>query len=141
MAWRTKIGERQRCLACGPLRGFTLVELLVVMAIVATLLAIAVPRYIGSVDSAREAALKSTLARMREAIDQYHADRGSYPATLEALVQAGYLRAVPQDPFTESSATWILIAPSAEGQGGAGVYDVQSGAAGASRTGQDLRRW
>ncbi len=118
-----------------------MVELLVVMAIIATLLSIVVPRYIGSVDSAREAALKSTLARMRDAIDQYHADRGNYPATLEALVQAGYLRAVPQDPLTESSDTWILIAPSPQGQAGSGVYDVQSGAEGASRTGQDIRRW
>jgi general secretion pathway protein G len=72
-------GRSGRALA----RGFTLVELLVVMAIIATLLSIVVPRYIGSVDSAREAALKSTLARMRDAIDQYHADRGNYPATLE----------------------------------------------------------
>jgi general secretion pathway protein G len=121
-------------------RGFTLIELLVVMAIVATLLSIAAPRYLRGVDDAREAALKSNLAQMREAIDRFHADRGSYPAALPDLVEKRYLRAIPVDPITESSQTWQLSpAPGAEDTGA--VYDVRSGAPGTSRLGEPYANW
>lgn len=123
------------------LAGFTLVELLVVMTIIAILLTVAVPRYMGSVDSAKEAALKSSLARMREAIDQYHADKGLYPPTLDALIESGYLRAMPIDPFTESTQSWVAQPAPADTQPDRGVYDVRSGAAGQSRQGQDYGKW
>lgn len=121
-------------------RGFTLIELLVVMAIIATLLSIAAPRYWRSVDDAREAALKSSLAQMREAIDQFHADRGAYPQTLTDLVDKHYLRAIPADPITESTQTWQLVPlPGADDAGA--VYDVRSGAPGESRLGQAYANW
>ena len=78
-------------------RGFTLVELLVVLAIIGVLLGIALPRYFGSEDRAKEAVLKENLYRMREAIQHYYADKGKYPEQLEALAAEKYLRAVPLD--------------------------------------------
>lgn len=121
-------------------RGFTLIELLVVMAIIATLLSIAAPRYLRSVDDARESALKSSLAQMREAIDHFHADRGLYPQALSDLVEKRYLRAVPVDPITESAQTWqMLPAPGSEDAGS--VYDVRSGATGTSRLGEAYANW
>lgn len=121
-------------------RGFTLIELLVVMAIIATLLSIAAPRYFRSVDDARESALKSSLAQMREAIDHFHTDRGLYPQALSDLVEKRYLRAVPVDPITESAQTWQLLpAPGSEDAGS--VYDVRSGATGTSRLGEAYANW
>ncbi len=121
-------------------KGFTLIELLVVMAIIATLLSIAAPRYLRSVDDAREATLKSHLAQLREAIDHFHADRGSYPLALPDLIEKRYLRAIPIDPITESAQTWRLVpAPGAEEAGA--VYDVRSGATGNSRTGEPYANW
>ncbi len=108
-------------------KGFTLIELLVVLAVVATLLTLAVPRYFGSIDRSKEAVLKENLYQMREAISRYHADKGKYPETLETLAADRYLRSVPLDPMTESSATWIVIAhPDPQKTG---VYDVKSGSA------------
>ena len=116
-------------------RGFTLIELLVVMVIIATLLSIAAPRYLRSADDAREAALKSDLAQLREAIDHFHADFGTYPAALSDLIDKRYLRSIPVDPITESAQTWQLVAPQGV-QGDGGVYDVHSGAEGSSRHGE-----
>lgn len=121
-------------------RGFTLIELLVVMAIIATLLLIAAPRYLRSVDDAREAALKSSLAQMREAIDRFHADRGVYPQVLPDLVEKRYLRAIPVDPITESTQTWQLSPPPGAEDAGA-IYDVRSGAPGSSRLGEPYANW
>jgi general secretion pathway protein G len=121
-------------------RGFTLIELLVVMAIIAMLLSIAAPRYLRSVDDAREATLKSSLAQMREAIDQFHADRGSYPQALTDLVEKHYLRAIPTDPITKSSQTWQLV-PLPDSQDQGAVYDVRSGAPGESRLGEAYANW
>lgn len=133
MAQRTETG---RWLA----RGFTLIELLVVMAIIATLLSIAAPRYLRSVDDAREAALKSNLAQMREAIDHFHADRGAYPQALPDLVEKRYLRAIPVDPITESAQTWQLLPPPGADDSST-VYDVRSGAPGTSRLGEAYANW
>ena len=105
--------------------GFTLIELLVVLAVIATLLTLAVPRYFGSIDKSKEAVLKENLFQMREAISRYHADKGKYPDTLEALASDRYLRKVPLDPVTDSAATWIVIAPPDPQK--SGVYDVKSG--------------
>lgn len=121
-------------------RGFTLIELLVVMAIIATLLSIAAPRYMRSVDDAREASLRSSLSHLRQAIDQFHADHGSYPQALTDLVDKNYLRAVPVDPMTESAQTWQLLPLPGSADTGV-VYDVRSGAPGASRSGEPYGNW
>lgn len=90
-------------------RGFTLMELLIVMAIIGILTSTAALVYRHSVTKAREAALKQDLYHMRECINQYNADRGKYPPSLNSLVEAGYLRDVPRDPFTETNESWIEI--------------------------------
>ncbi|MDH4173402.1 MAG: type II secretion system GspH family protein [Betaproteobacteria bacterium] len=120
-------------------RGFTLIELLVVMAVVATLLTLVVPRYFGSIDKSKEAVLKENLHQMREAISRYHADRGKYPETLEALATDKYLRKVPLDPITESAASWIVVRPENPDKGG--VYDVRSGAPGKASDGTEYAQW
>ena len=120
-------------------RGFTLVELLVVLAVVATLLTLAVPRYFGSIDKSKEAVLKENLNQMREAISRYYADKGKYPESLETLAGDKYLRKVPLDPVTESAATWVAV-PSADPQKG-GVYDVRSGAPGKGVDGSEYAQW
>jgi general secretion pathway protein G len=119
-------------------RGFTLIELLVVLAIIATLLTLAVPRYFQHVERSKEAVLKENLASVRDAIDQYHADVGDWPPTLESLAEKRYLRAVPVDPITERSDTWQIIPPP---DGGSGVYDIHSGAEGAAVDGQAYSDW
>src|SRR6478752_123298 len=91
--------------------GFTLVELLVVMAIIATLLTLAVPRYFGSVDRSKEAVLKQDLATLRDSLDKYYGDTGRYPDSLEDLVTKRYIRGVPIDPITQSNATWLVVPP------------------------------
>ena len=120
-------------------RGFTLIELMVVMAIVATLLTLALPRYFGSLDKSKEAVLKENLYQMREAISRYYADKGKYPESLEGLAVEKYLRKVPLDPITESAATWMLVQPEDPQKGG--VYDVRSGAQGKSRDGSEFSQW
>src|SRR4051812_9966109 len=107
------------------LKGFTLIEVLVVLAILALLLSIAAPRYFGSVDRSRETVLKQNLFQIRDALDKYFADVGRYPDTLEDLVTKRYLRGAPLDPVTGSTATWIVVAPQDRQKGG--VYDVRSG--------------
>jgi len=121
-------------------RGFTLIELLVVLAILATLLTLAVPRYIASVERSREAVLRQNLAALRNALDQFHGDTGKYPEALEDLVKRRYLREVPVDPITESATTWIVRPPPAEA-GGTGVYDVRSGAEGKANDGTEYGAW
>ena len=122
-----------------PARGFTLVELLVVLAIIGTLLSIAVPRYFHSLQHAREAVLKQDLAIIREAIDKYYADLEAYPETLPALVEKRYVRSVPVDPFTKLADTWALI-PS-EDPDHPGVRDIHSGAADLASDGTAVATW
>jgi general secretion pathway protein G len=109
-------------------RGFTLVELMVVLSIIALLLSIVVPDYVGRVKRAEEAVLKEDLTVMRDALDKHYADAGAYPKTLEELVAKRYLRAIPKDPVTQSNGTWIAVPPADPQKGG--VYDVRSGAKG-----------
>jgi len=120
-------------------KGFTLVELLVVLAIVATLLSIVAPRYYSSIDRSKEAVLKENLFQMRDAIGKYYADKGKYPETLDALAGDKYLRKLPLDPVTDSAATWIVVPPEDLQKGG--VFDVKSGAQGKSLDGTEFASW
>ena len=104
--------------------GFTLIELLVVMAVIATLLSIVAPRYFNSIDRSREAVLRQNLSIMRDAIDKFYSDTGKYPLSLNQLVEEKYIRAIPIDPMTESSQTWIEVPPSDPEI--EGMYDVRS---------------
>lgn len=112
-------------------RGFTLIELLVVMTIIAGLLSLAAPRYIGNVDRAKEAVLKENLASLRDVLDKHYADTGVYPAALDELVKGRYLRRIPDDPFTETNKSWVLVEP--EDKSKSGIFDVHSGAKGQAR--------
>lgn len=120
-------------------RGFTLVELLVVLAILAFLLSVAVPRYFGSLERSKETVLKENLFRMRESLDRYFSDNGRYPDRIEDLVARHYLRAAPVDPLTESATTWIIVPPKELDHGS--VYDIRSGAPGNGRDGTAFRDW
>jgi len=116
--------------------GFTLIELMVVLTIVALLLTLAVPRYFGSIDKSKEAVLRENLNQMRDAISRYYSDKGKYPESLDALAAEKYLRGVPLDPVTESDKTWIIVQPEDPQKGG--VYDVKSGANGKTRDGREF---
>jgi general secretion pathway protein G len=125
-------------------RGFTLIEVLIVVVLVIVLAAIALPTYQNSVLRAREATLREDLFRMRDAIDQYYADKNKYPPTLQDLVSDGYLRSIPKDPFTDSTDTWQVENaepdpnnPTAE----PGVYDVKSGSDATSSDGSRYAEW
>jgi general secretion pathway protein G len=120
-------------------RGFTLVELLVVMAIIALLLTLALPRYFKHLESSRETILKQDLAVMRDAIDKYHGDLGRYPDSLDTLVSGRYLRTLPVDPITERADTWEVVAPSGDDAGT--VFDIRSGAPGVARDGSAYADW
>lgn len=109
------------------LRGFTLLELIVVITIMGILVSIALPNYRNSVLQAREAVLRENLYRLRDLIDQYQSDKGRYPETLEALVADGYLRKIPADPI--SAEPWVEIPPENDDTSGealTGVFDVRS---------------
>lgn len=121
------------------LSAFTLIELIVVLAIVATLLTLAIPRYFSSVDRSREAVLKENLYQMRDAIGKYYADKGKYPESLDALVGDKYLRKSPMDPITESTTTWVIVPPEDTTKGN--VYDVKSGAQGKALDGTNYAEW
>jgi general secretion pathway protein G len=120
-------------------KGFTLVELLVVMTIIAILLTIAVPRYYASLDRSKEVVLKENLYQMRDAIGKYYADKGKYPESLAALESDKYLRKVPVDPITESTTTWIVVTH--EDPQKSGVFDVKSGAEGKALDGTEFSTW
>jgi general secretion pathway protein G len=119
--------------------GFTLIELLVVLGIVALLLTLAVPRFVPRIDNARETILADNLRNTRAVIDQYYSDTGHYPDSLDQLVEKKYLRGLPIDPVTDSSATWIVVPPEDGAKGG--VYSIKSGAPGNDRNGKPYLDW
>jgi general secretion pathway protein G len=132
-------GSRVRRLA-----GFTLIELMVVMSLIVLLASIGLAVYANSVIRAKESVLKEDLFRMRDAIDQYSADKGKYPGSLQDLVSDKYLRAIPADPFTNSADTWREIPsepdptnPTAQ----PGVYDVRSGSEQKALDGTNYADW
>ena len=127
-------------------KGFTLVELLVVMAIMGILVAVAVPQLQKAPVRAKEAVLKEDLFTFRSCLDQYYADKGHYPETLQTLVTDKYIRKLPVDPFTKSADTWQVVmeepdSSDAASQEPPGIIDVKSGAKQASLDGSLYNTW
>ena len=123
----------------GRRRGFTLLELLVVMAIIATLLTIAAPRYFRSLQRSREAVLRQDLTSLRESIDRFYGDTGKYPQTLAVLVEKHYLRSIPVDPIARAADRWIVV--NSDDPEDHGVKDVRSGAEGMGENGVPFGTW
>ena len=124
--------------------GFTMIELLVVLALIVILASMGMAQYRSSVVHAKESVLKDDLFKMRDAIDQYYADKNQWPSALDSLVSEGYLRKLPEDPFTKSTSTWQTVPaepdpnnPSAE----VGVYDVKSGSEATALDGSKYADW
>ena len=113
------------------IKGFTLVELMVVLAVVALLLSVVVPDYMCRLRRAEEAVLQENLALMRDSLDKHYADTGKYPDSIEDLVAKRYLRTIPKDPFTQSASTWVPVPPQDTRKGN--VWDVRSAAKGYER--------
>jgi general secretion pathway protein G len=125
-------------------RGFTLIELLVVASILIVLAGIGLAQYKNGKTRASEAVLKQDLFNMRDAIDQYYADKGMWPGTLDELVSAGYIRKVPDDPFTSNNSSWQIV-PSepdpANPTAAPGVYDIKSGSDATALDGTKYSDW
>jgi general secretion pathway protein G len=124
--------------------GFTLIELMIVMAIISILAVVAIPSYLGAVRQAREAVLKEDLQTMRNAIDSYTADKQKAPQSLDDLVQEGYLREIPEDPMTHSTSTWVTDtsdALSSLDQTDSGINNVHSGSDEQGSDGRAYSEW
>jgi general secretion pathway protein G len=124
--------------------GFTLIELLIVIALITILATMGVVQYRNSIQASKEAVLHTDLFRMRDAIDQYYADKAKYPASLDALVSDGYMRGIPQDPITKSADTWQTVPAEPEPGNSStdpGIYNVKSGAPGTGLDGTSYSDW
>ena len=125
-------------------RGFTIIELLVVLSLIMILVSLAMNNYRNSILTAKEATLRSNLVRMRDAIDQYYADKGVYPASIQALVSDGYMRAIPLDTITNSTETWTTVAAEPDPTkptSDPGIYDVKSGSDAMAMNGTRYADW
>ncbi|AKU21521.1 type II secretion system GspH family protein [Massilia sp. MB5] len=120
-------------------RGFTILELLVVMAIIGTLLSLAAPRYFRSMEKTKESVLRENLNVIRSTLDRYYSDMGVYPETLQELVDRRYLRKIPDDPLTGSDSSWSIVPAASREQGV--VADVRSGSSARSSDGSAYRDW
>jgi general secretion pathway protein G len=130
--------------ACAIRRGYTLIEMIIVMAIISVLVAIAVPMYQKSVLRTKESLLKNNLFTLRTVIDEYTFDKQKAPQTLQDLVDQGYLRTVPLDPMTGNSQSWRVIMEdsiSSVDQTAPGIYDVRSGSDKRSLEGTSYSEW
>ncbi|HMD34078.1 MAG TPA: type II secretion system protein [Vicinamibacterales bacterium] len=124
--------------------GFTMIELLIVLSLIVILASMGMSQYHSSVVYAKESTLKEDLFRMRDAIDQYYADKGQYPSSLDALVSDHYMRALPVDPFTKSNSTWQTVPAEPDSTNPAaepGVYDVKSGSDQTAMDGTRYAEW
>jgi type II secretory pathway pseudopilin PulG len=124
--------------------GWTLIELLIVISLIMVLASIGLAQYRNSVTAAKEAVLKDDLFKLRDAIDQYYADKGEYPSSLDALSSEGYLREVPVDPFTRTRDSWqtVLAEPDPNNPTAMiGIYDVKSGSDGTALDGTRYADW
>ena len=125
-------------------RGFTMIELMIVMSLIVILATMGLVQYRQSIVLSREAVLKEDLFRMRDAIDQHYADKGKYPQDLDALVSAGYLRSIPVDPITQSATTWETVQAEPDPTNltaEPGVYNVKSGSEGEALDGSKYKEW
>jgi general secretion pathway protein G len=139
MARTTTPGDRPR----GDAAGFTLIELITVVTLIAILAAMALPNYRVAIIESKEAVLKENLFRLRDVIDQYYVDKGQYPSSLEALAEEGYLRKLPDDPFTQA-ADWTPVYAEPDPDRPAeqpGVYDVKSSCELVSLAGTPYNEW
>jgi general secretion pathway protein G len=124
--------------------GFTLIELMIVMAIIVVLAGVGLAVYNNSIVRAKEAALKTDLFQMRDSIDQYYADKNKYPGSLQDLVTDKYMRTIPVDPFTGSAETWQTIMSEPDPRNPTadiGIYDVRSGSTAMSLDGTPYAEW
>ena len=122
-------------------RGFTLVELLVVLTLIAILASLVAPVVSSSIVRAKEATLKENLFILRKAIDDYYADQGDYPGSLQQLVEKRYIRKLPVDPLTDKSDSWVEVRAEEEGGKQGGIIDVRSGSEEKSGDGAAYRDW
>lgn len=129
-----------RSIKIGNARGFTLMEMLVVLALIAVLASLVAPVVSGSIVRAKESTLKENLFVMRKAIDDYYADNAAYPSSLDVLVEKKYIRKIPVDPFTDRADSWQTTTSEGEGED-AGIDDIHSGSEEVASDGTNYREW